>query len=243
MAPVRVRIGTSGYSYKQWRGNFYPEKLKPAEMLGFYAARFDSVEINNTFYRMPSAELLQHWAAQVPGGFAFVLKAPQRITHIKRLQPTSAEDVQHLWRIASQLGARLGPLLFQTPPFLKKDAGRLREFLASLPEGCRAAFEFRNASWADDEVHALLRERNAALCAADVDEEAAPKPIVATARWGYLRLRRADYDEAALREWASRVRAQPWDEAWVFFKHEDQGKGPALAGVFKSIVDGLREAG
>jgi uncharacterized protein YecE (DUF72 family) len=242
MAPVRVRIGTSGYSYKQWKGSFYPEKLKPAEMLHFYAQRFDTVEINNTFYRMPNPERLAHWAAEVPEHFAFALKAPQRITHIKRLQATSSEDVQYLWEIASTLGARLGPILFQTPPHLRKDAGRLRDFLAALPDRCRAAFEFRHDSWADDEVHALLRERNAALCAADVDEDEQPRPIVPTARFGYLRLRRADYDEATLAEWAKRVLAQPWDEAWVFFKHEDEGKGPAFAGVFKKIVDSRRGA-
>jgi uncharacterized protein YecE (DUF72 family) len=242
MAAMRVRIGTSGYSYKEWKGSFYPEKLKPAEMLRFYAQRFDTVEINNTFYRMPNAELLEHWALEVPDGFAFVLKAPQRITHIKRLQATAAEDVQYLWKIASTLGPRLGPILFQTPPYLRKDAGRLREFLAALPEGCRAAFEFRHESWADDEVHALLGERNAALCAADVDADQRPRPIVPTARFGYLRLRRADYDETSLGEWADRVLAQPWDEAWVFFKHEDEGKGPALAGVFKKIIDSRRAA-
>jgi uncharacterized protein YecE (DUF72 family) len=234
---VRVRIGTSGFSYKEWKGNFYPEKLKQAQMLRFYAERFDAVEINNTFYRMPAASLLERWKSEVGDGFGFVLKAPRRITHEKRLQAQSAEDVAQLWTIAATLGERLGPILFQTPPFLKKDAARLREFLEALPAGCRAAFEFRNASWADEEVYALLRERGAVLCTADMDAAERKAPIVPTARWGYLRLRRADYDNASLGEWAERVLAQPWDEAWVFFKHEDEGKGPALAAAFKKILD------
>jgi len=181
---------------------------------------------------MPNRELLERWAAEVPEGFAFALKAPRRITHEKRLQATSAEDLKYLWETAGALGPKLGPLLFQTPPFLKKDIDRLRGFLGLLPAGCRAAFEFRNESWFDDEVRQALRDAGASLCAADTDEAETAETIEATAAWGYLRLRRTDYDDAALDAWAARVRAQAWDEAWVFFKHEDEGNAAVLAQRF-----------
>lgn len=230
---MRLRVGTSGYSYKEWKGSFYPEDLPAAQMLHFYAERFETVEINNTFYRMPNRELLERWAAEVPERFAFVLKAPRRITHEKRLQATSAEDLKYLWETAGALGPKLGPILFQTPPFLKKDIDRLRAFLGLLPAGCRAAFEFRNESWFDDEVRQALRDAGAALCAADTDDDETPEAIEATAAWGYLRLRRTDYDDAALDTWAARIRAQAWEDAWVFFKHEDEGNAAVLAQRFR----------
>ncbi len=233
---MRVRVGTSGFAYDAWRGSFYPEGLKPAERLAYYSRQLDSVEINNSFYRMPQAELLEKWRQAVPDDFVFVLKAPQRITHVKRLQPSAAEDVGYLLQQAQGLGPKLGPLLFQTSPFLKKDAARLREFLSLLPSGVRAAFEFRNPGWHDEEVRGLLAERGAALCLADTDDAETP-PLCATGRFGYLRLRRADYDAAALRRWADAVRQEPWDEAFVFFKHEDAGKGPALARAFRAAMD------
>lgn len=223
---MRLLVGTSGYSYKQWKGSFYPEDLAASEMLAFYASRFPAVEINNTLYQTPSRELLAKWAAQVPPGFTFVLKASRRITHQKRLNDV-AEAVDHFFATASTLGDQLGPVLFQLPPNLRKDAARLRDFLALLPEGRRAALEFRHESWFDDEVYQALSARGAALCIADTDD--APSPFVATAGWSYLRLRRADYDDAALDAWAERIRAQDWDEACVFFKHEEEGKGAALA--------------
>jgi uncharacterized protein YecE (DUF72 family) len=229
---MRVRVGTSGFSYKEWKGSFYPEDIKADAMLRFYAERFGTVEINNTFYRMPNRELLERWAGEVPDGFAFVLKSPQRITHQKRLLDTAAPDVAHLLEIASVLGDKLGPILFQTPPFLKKDLARLAAFLELLPSTCRAAFEFRHASWFDDEVRGLLRERGAALCAADTDDGEPDANFSATAAWGYLRLRRTDYDDAALDAWAARVRGQAWSEAWVFFKHEDEGNAAVLATRF-----------
>lgn len=219
---MEVLVGTSGYAYKEWRGSFYPEKLKATEMLRYYAERFSSVEINNTFYKLPGREMLERWAQQVPAGFVFVLKASQRITHRQRLSAESKETVDYLFDVASALGARLGPVLFQTPPFLKKDIGRLRAFLDFLPSERPVAFEFRHESWRDDEVHAALRARNAALVCADTEESGeAGAPIVATADWGYLRLRRCDYDDRALAPWLARIRAQEWRKAYVFFKHED----------------------
>jgi uncharacterized protein YecE (DUF72 family) len=226
---MRVRVGTSGYSYKEWKGSFYPAELKEADMLRFYAERLSTVEINNTFYRMPTLPLLDRWSGEVPEGFTFVLKAPQRITHRKRLLDTG-DDVGYFFKTASALGPKLGPVLFQLPPFLKKDLPRLTDFLALLPAGRPVAFEFRHASWFDDGVYEALRARGAVLCAADTDEAGEEAmPLVPTTGWGYLRLRRADYDEAALQAWADRIHAQPWEQAFVFFKHEEAGKGPALA--------------
>ncbi len=223
---MRVLTGTSGFSYKEWKGSFYPEDLPAEEMLRFYASRLPAVEINNTFYRMPKADLLASWAEQVPDGFRFVLKASQRITHFKRLKDVS-EEVGYFLRVAATLGDRLGPILFQLPPNLKKDLPRLSEFLDLLPAATRAALEFRHASWFEDDVFEALRRRGAALCIAEDEDLAAP--LVATAGWGYLRLRRPDYGEAEVRAWADRVRAQAWEEAYVFFKHEDAGAGPRLA--------------
>jgi uncharacterized protein YecE (DUF72 family) len=196
-------------------------------MLGFYAAHFRTVEINNTFYRPPTAQLLDSWAGQVPADFRFVLKAPQEITHVKRLGGADA-TLAALVETAGALKERLGPLLFQLPPNFGKDVPRLRAFLALLPPKCRAAFEFRHASWFCDEVFALLRDRGATLCVADADDELTV-PFVSTADWGYLRLRRADYTDAVLRSWADRLRAQAWRDCFVFFKHEDAGTGPRLA--------------
>ncbi len=226
---MRVLAGTSGFSYKEWKGSFYPEELAAGEMLSFYAGRLPAVEINNTFYRMPKPALLSAWSEQVPPEFRFVLKASQRITHRKRLKD-AGEEVAYFFATAATLGERLGPSLFQLPPNLKKDLPRLETFLGVLPDGARAAFEFRHASWFDDEVFEALRTRGAALCVAE-DEELAT-PLVATAGWGYLRLRRQDYDDAAVAAWADRVRGQAWGEAYVFFKHEDAGSGPRLAAEF-----------
>jgi len=233
---VKILVGTSGYSYKEWKGSFYPSDLKPAGMLAYYAERLPTVEINNTFYRMPKPELLESWASQVPDDFVFVLKGSQRITHMQRLR-NSGENVAYLFEAAQTLGAKLGPVFFQLPPNAKKDLDRLRAFLDVLPAGRPVAFEFRNETWFDDEVYEALRAKGAALCAADTDESGDEgAPIVPTAGWGYLRLRRADYSEDDLRGWADRVRAQSWDRAFVFFKHEDAGKGPALAGRLRAIL-------
>ena len=233
---MRIAIGTSGYSYKEWKGTFYPDDLPAAKMLPYYAERFDTVEINNTFYRMPDPKTVAKWAGEVPDGFTFVLKSPQRITHQKKLVDC-AEEVQRFFEAASELGPKLGPVLFQLPPFLRKDAPRLADFLRRLPPEQAVAFEFRHASWYDDEIYALLRGRDAALCAADTDEVEDPSSVfVPTASWGYLRLRRAEYDDAALEAWAKRVNEQQWSSACVFFKHEDEGKGPLFARRFAAFV-------
>ena len=221
------RIGTSGYSYKEWKGNFYPEKMAAKDMLRYYAQRFPTVEINNTFYRMPTADLLNGWAEQVPERFTFVLKASKRITHDRRLKDC-AESLEYLTRVAATLGSRLGPLLFQLPPNFKKDLARLKGLFEQMPERRRMAVEFRHASWFDDEVFDTLRENGAALCVADTGEEPVT-PLVATADWGYLRLRKEDFSEPELRQWADRIREQPWKDAFVFLKHEEEGKGPKLA--------------
>ena len=235
---MNVRIGTSGYSYAEWKGSFYPEKLAAKDMLRYYAERFPTVEINNTFYRMPTEALLNGWAAQVPESFTFVIKAPQRITHIHRLKDCG-ELLAYLVRVTSTLGPRLGPLLFQLPPHFKKDVPRLASFLESMPERRRVAVEFRHASWFDDETFAALRAQGAALCVADTGEEPVA-PLVATTDWGYLRLRREDFSDADLGAWAKRIREQPWSDAFVFMKHEEEGRGPKLAARLTEI---LRESG
>lgn len=231
---MNLYVGTSGYSYKEWKGPFYPENLPDKQMLHFYGEHFRSVEINNTFYRMPRPAMLEGWANEVPSDFKFVLKAPQQITHIKRLK--GAEDsVSYFLRVADVLNERLGPLLFQLPPYLKKDAPRLREFLANLPPHRRVAVEFRHESWFDDETFTLLREHQAALCIAEA-EDGVDVPFVSTAPWGYLRLRRPDYGDPELKAWVARVRGQAWGDAFVFFKHEDEGKGPLMGRRFLELA-------
>ena len=230
---MRILAGTSGFAYKEWKGSFYPADLKNAAMLSYYAERLPAVEINNTFYRMPKAEGLAAWAAEVPPGFRFVLKAPQRITHFKRLKET-AQDVAFLCEQSAILGERRGPFLVQLPPNMKIEIDRLRAFLADLPAGARVALEVRHESWLTDAVYDALREKDAALCIADTDEMSTP--LVPTASWGYLRLRRVVYEDAEVAEWAAKARAQPWTEAYAFFKHEDGATGPRLAGRFLELA-------
>jgi len=229
-------IGTSGFSYPEWKGNFYPLGLPDAEMLASYAERLSSVEINNTFYRMPQPALLEGWNKKVEAAkrFAFSLKAPRSITHIARLKD-AGQATQHFWDVAQTLETRLGPILFQLPPFLRKDAGVLREFLALLPAGVKAAFEFRHPSWFDDEISTLLADAGAALVAGDPDEGEA-LPLIATAAFGYLRLRAASYDVAGLSAWHRRIAAQPWQTAYVYLKHEVLG--PAYAQGLQQLFRG-----
>ena len=231
---MNVRVGTSGYSYPEWKGNFYPEKLAAKDMLRFYAERFPTVEINNTFYRMPKEALLQGWADQVPETFTFVIKASQRITHIQRLKECG-DLLTYLFRVTSTLGARLGPLLFQLPPNFKRDTDRLGEVLRLVPETIRTAWEFRHESWFADDVYHVLRARNAALCVADTEES--HTPLVATADFGYFRLRDEGYTTEDLAGWAGKVKeiGVGWGEAFVFFKHEEAGQGPALAQEFAKL--------
>lgn len=250
---MKLYCGTSGFAYKEWKPSFYPEDLPAAKMLSFYAERFNSCEINNTFYRMPKADVVAKWAEDVPPDFRFVLKASQRITHQKRLKPECGPDVAYFFEVASALGERAGPAFFQLPPNMKKDLARLDQFLDGLPAGQRAAFEFRHASWFDAEVQATLQKHGAALCLSDAeDEEPAedpdpgakpkrkreplpPQSLVPTASFGFLRLRRCDYDITALERWAEQIHAQPWSEVFVFFKHEDEATGPALASQFMRL--------
>lgn len=231
---MSLYVGTSGYSYKEWKGAFYPEELSDKRMLSFYAGQFRTVEINNTFHRMPTVSLLETWAAEVPPEFRFVLKAPQRITHILRLKDAD-DPLSYLFDVAGVLSERLGAILFQLPPNLKKDLPRLRNFLALVPSRRRVALEFRNQSWFDEEVFALLRRHDASLCIADAENDL-EVPFVSTASWGYLRLRRPDYGAAELKKWAKLVREQGWRDAFVFFKHEEEAKGPLLAKRFMELA-------
>ncbi len=223
---MQLLTGTSGYSYKEWLGHFYPEKLAASEMLRYYAQHFSTVEINNTFYRMPAPSMLAQWAEQVPDHFTFTLKAPQRITHKERLRESESSVGAFLER-AEVLGNKLGALLFQLPPFLKKDLPRLQAFLDLIPAGTRVAFEFRNDSWQDDEVYAVLRSRGVMLCVTDTDE--GDTPFVVTSDWGYVRLRRTHYDDNDLQGWAARIAEKAVDRTYVYFMHEDEALGTGFA--------------
>ena len=243
---MRVHVGTSGYSYKEWKGSFYPEKIRPDAMLAYYASRLGAVEINNTFYRMPKAEVLAAWAAEVPGRFSFVLKAPGSITHRKQLEP-GGPILRAFCEAAQAMGPKLGAFLLQLPPFLEKDVAMLDAFLAALAKlpnaPPRVALEFRNGSWLVDQdgaVGAMLHRHGAALCLAESDDASAPLDLGArlgsTADWGYLRLRRTDYTDDELTAWVARLRAQKWKEVYVFLKHEDEGKGPAFATKLRALT-------
>jgi uncharacterized protein YecE (DUF72 family) len=229
---MRIHVGTSGYNYPEWRGSFYPEEFPANEMFGYYAARFHTVEINYTFYRMPTPKTTEAWKAQAPAGFLYALKAPRRITHEARLKDTSADSLAFFCESARVLGPHLGPLLFQLPPNLKCDLARFDAFLAMLPGDIRAAFEFRHDSWLTDEVFARLSDHKVALCIADFGDKTTP--IHATARHGYFRLRDEGYTPADLDRWAADVAGmgEKWDDVFVYFKHEEEGKGPEFAAAF-----------
>jgi uncharacterized protein YecE (DUF72 family) len=229
---MRLLTGTSGFAYKEWKGSFYPADLPASAMLRFYAENLPAVEINNTFYRMPSESVLRQWVDEVPEDFTFALKASQQITHRKRLKD-AAEPVAHFLHVAGALGPQLGPILVQLPPNMKKDVERLASFLALMPADARVAFEFRHPSWFGDDVYEALRSRGAALCIAHGEQ--LDTPAVPTASWGYLRLRQVAYEDAEIAAWVRTVQAQPWSEAFVFFKHEDAGTGPRLARRFADM--------
>lgn len=229
-----VHVGTSGYNYPEWRGSFYPADLPAAAMLSFYAERFKTVEINATFYRMPTAKTVTGWAETAPPGFVFTLKAPQRITHMRRLRDVD-EPVRFFCDVARQLGDKLGPLFFQLPPNFKKDTDRLRDVLIQVPPDLRCAFEFRHASWFADDVYEALRSRDTALCVADT--EAGRTPDETTATWGYYRLRNIEYSDAQLTGWAAALTRPGRRDAFCYFKHEDSGTGPALAARLRAHLD------
>jgi uncharacterized protein YecE (DUF72 family) len=234
---MRLRSGTSGFSYAEWKGTFYPEKARSKDFLRLFAEQLDCVEINNTFYRMPKSSLFEEWTKQVGPDFLFVIKASQRITHHQKLE-NSEENVTYLWQVAQTLGARLGPVLFQLPPYLRRDLPRLQAFLAILPPEMRAVIEFRHRSWFDDEVFAALEARGVALCFSDVDPKSEDdpgleQPFVSTANFGYLRLRREEYIADDMRAWIEKARQKPWQELFVFFKHEPTA--PKYALEFKKL--------
>ncbi len=221
-------IGTSGFQYAEWKGTFYPEDLPAAKMLAFYAERFSTTEINYTFHRIPSAKTIDNWKLKTPATFRFSLKAPQKITHYARLREC-ADTIRYFHDVTSSLGEKLGPVLFQLPPNFKKDTILLADFVNSLPDGMRAAFEFRHETWFTDDVFEVLRSRGAALCIADMEDITTP-PVV-TAGYGYLRLRREDYESKDVARWAELIRKQEsnWGDVFIYFKHEDAGFGPRLA--------------
>jgi uncharacterized protein YecE (DUF72 family) len=224
---MKTWIGTSGFQYAEWKGTFYPEDLPAAKMLPFFAERLSTTEINYTFHRIPSEKTIENWKQLTPENFRFALKASQKITHFAKLRDC-ADNIGFFYRVVSALGEKLGPVLFQLPPNFKKDADRLSAFLRELPT-MRAAFEFRHESWLDEEIFALLRASNIALCIADTEKLSTPQ--IATADYGYLRLRREDYTSAEVERWSEFVRQQSsvWQETFVYFKHEEAGIGPKLA--------------
>ena len=229
---MKVLAGTSGYAFKEWKGSFYPEDLSDKKFLEYYASRFPTVEINNTFYRMPRENVILDWASKVPDSFSFSIKASQRITHYGRLRPDAYQHVDYLVKTTQALGARLGPILFQLPPNLKKDVQLLHGFLEALPARQRYAVEFRHESWFDDDaaLHAL---RDHDVAAVAIEQEDFTSPVVATASWCYLRLHKLDYDQPALDAWAARLKSLGCGESYVYFKHDEGvGSGPAAVDSF-----------
>lgn len=232
---MNIYSGTSGYGYKEWKGNFYPDKISPKEMLRFYAERFRTVEVNNTFYHMPTGSVLDSWAEQVPPDFIFAFKAPQKITHLKRLRNVG-EETGYLFRSLATLERKLGPVLFQFPKTFSVERPTLEAFLNLIPGRLPCAFEFRSPSGLQAEILDLLREKDHSLCNADADENPADE-IIPTASWGYLRLRRSDYTEDDLSLWLEKILSQKWERAFVFFKHEDAALGPKMANRFQELAD------
>jgi uncharacterized protein YecE (DUF72 family) len=235
---VPVLVGTSGYNYPEWRGSFYPEKFSTTKMLAYYAERFRTVEINYTFYRMPNEKLLSGWAAGTPEGFSFTLKAPRRITHDAKLQDCE-ELLEAFCRIAGTLEAKLATLLFQLPPSFKRNADVLGTFVALLPQGTRAAFEFRHPSWFEDDIFQILRARNLALCVAD--SETMSTPVEVTADYAYFRLRDEGYQQPDIERWAGVIAGvADVKDTYVYFKHEEQGLGPEFAKRLEAALTGQR---
>jgi uncharacterized protein YecE (DUF72 family) len=228
VTPPKLLAGASGYSFKEWKGTFYPSDMKPDAMLAWYSGRLPTVEINNTFYRMPGESMLENWARITPPEFRFAIKASRRITHFAHLKPDAADSVAYLYRVLEVLGEKRGPVLFQLPPVLKKDLARLRDFLALLPKGHTAAFEFRHESWLSDDVYEALSSAEAALCLSE-REDNAPPPLVETAPWGYVRLRLESYAESDFRRWADRLAKTRWREIYAYFMHEPTAPSYAQA--------------
>lgn len=228
-----IYVGTSGYSYKEWKGSFYPETLPAKDMLSYYAERFNAVELNNTFYRMPQPSMIESWKAQVPENFRFSVKAPQTITHFRRLNNTGPQT-QLMLKTVAALEDRLGAVIFRLPENMKKDLKRLEIFLKELRADTPAVFDFRHPTWFDDEVVELLRSQQRVFCVSDI-EDLPESYTYKTADWGYVRLRRVKYSDADLKAWIKRIKAQKWKETYVFFKHEDEATGPKLAARFVAL--------
>jgi uncharacterized protein YecE (DUF72 family) len=232
---VRLLAGTSGYAFKEWKGVFYPDDLGDDAWLNYYAGKFPTVEINNTFYRLPKQPVLQQWAEQVPEQFTFAIKASMRITHHARLKPACASALDFLLQNTAVLGERCGPILFQLPPNMEKDIHRLRGFLGLLPPKRRFTIEFRHESWFDEAVFDALREHDVAFCVGEQEDFACP--VQSTASWGYLRLHRLDYDAESLGRWARCIAGQEWSDAYVYFKHDEGvGSGPPAVGLFAEAM-------
>lgn len=228
-------IGTSGFQYPEWKGKFYPGKMPASQMLSYYAERFSSTEVNYTFRRIPAETTIVKWSDATPARFKFAFKAPQRVTHFAKLRDC-VELLQVFHRALAVAGDKFGPVLFQLPPTFRKDAEVLRAFLAEVPDGMRAAFEFRHESWFDDSVFDILREGNAALCIAENEELVTPS--VVTADFGYLRLRREDYTTPQIKRWARWIEEQKsrWSETFIYFKHEEQAVGPKFAATMQEAT-------
>ena len=232
---MKLWIGTSGFQYPEWKGKFYPEKISAAKMLPYYSERFTSTESNYSFRTIPSRATIEKWAAATPRSFRFSFKALQEITHFKRLKGC-AEKVCAFYEGISPMGAKLGAVLFQLAPNFQRDQSLLSSFLAELPRGIRVAFEFRHRSWFEEEVFACLRDHGAALCIAE--DEKLSTPAMATTDFGYLRMRRLDYSKADLVRWAEFVRKQKgWQEAFVYFKHEETAVGASFAQAFQTLIN------
>jgi uncharacterized protein YecE (DUF72 family) len=234
---VDIRVGTSGFAYPHWRGRFYPDELSEDGMLAYYASRLPAVEINNTFYRMPKTDVVTRWREHAARpGFTFVWKASRRISHQAKLRPPEAyESMAYLFKVAAPLGDQLGPILIQTPPYLKKDTGLLRAFLKdAVPAGRSVAFELQGAHWETDDVDQALADHGCARCVADHDDGSAR--LVRTAPWSYVRLRKEDYSDAALGGWLDRVRGLGGERAWIFFKHEDTARGVEMAVALQAMA-------
>jgi len=232
---MNIYVGTSGFGHKEWKGKFYPEKISPKDMLRFYAQRFNTVEINNTFYHMPKESVLASWAEQVPRDFVFAVKAPQVITHMKQLRNVF-EETAYLFRSLQVLDRKLGPILFQFPKSFRANASALKDFFTLIPGTTSCTFDFRSPSWLEGGIPDLLREKGCSWCIEDTDENPGQE-IISTAPWGYLRLRRSDYTDVDLSLWVEKILSQKWERAFVFFKHEDEAKGPDIAMHFLRLVN------
>jgi uncharacterized protein YecE (DUF72 family) len=236
---MKIYTGTSGYGYKPWKGRFYPKDLPEKDMLKYYSSQFNSVEINNTFYSMPSAAILQSWKTEVPAGFRFFIKAPSKITHVKRLK-NCEDELKYFIDLSLTIEKSFSGFLFQLPPNYKKNMEVFENFISLIPPKIKAAFEFRHESWQEQEVYNCLKKRNFALCMADTDELPV-KNIVATASWGYLRLRKEDYSEMEIKAWYNKITKQEWKEVFIYFKHEDKANGTRFAAKLRDLNKALKK--